>query len=61
MGGFFGYNMLLKTIPHVKYWWECYWERHTLDKYMPSKRGPTWVAFVDSLMEDLYPARNFDE
>jgi hypothetical protein len=27
---------LLKSLPHVKYWWECYWERHNEDKSMES-------------------------
>jgi hypothetical protein len=24
--------MLLKALPHVKYWWEGYWERQSIDE-----------------------------
>jgi hypothetical protein len=45
---------LLKSLPHVKSWWEGYWERHITDKYMSFGREPTWVEFVDALKEEFY-------
>jgi hypothetical protein len=24
--------LLLKALPHIKYWWDCYWERHGRDE-----------------------------
>jgi hypothetical protein len=53
--------VLLKSLPHVKSWWEGYWERHTMDESMPFKREPTWEAFVDSLKEDFYPVGSYDD
>jgi hypothetical protein len=53
--------MLLKSLPHVKYWWESYWERHNEDESMTFRRGPTWVAFVDALKEEFYHVGNYDD
>jgi uncharacterized protein YfeS len=52
---------LLKSLPHVKAWWEGYWERYTMDESMPFGREPTWEAFVDSLKEEFYPVGNYDD
>jgi len=52
---------LLKSLPHVRAWWEGYWERYTTDEYTPFVREPTWEAFVYSLRENLYPVRNYDD
>jgi len=49
---------LLKSLPHVRDWWEGYWERYTIDESTLFGREPTWVAFVDSIKEDFYPVRN---
>jgi hypothetical protein len=53
--------MLLKSLPHVKAWWEGYWERHTTDESMPFGREPTWVAFVDALKEEFYHVGSYDD
>jgi hypothetical protein len=53
--------MLLKSLPHVRAWWEGYWERYTMDESMPFEREPTWEAFVDSLKEEFYHVRNYDD
>jgi hypothetical protein len=34
--------VLLKSLPHVRAWWEGYWERYTMDESMPFGREPTW-------------------
>jgi hypothetical protein len=44
--------VLLKYLPHVRSWWEGYWERYTADESTPLRREPTWVAFVDALKEE---------
>jgi hypothetical protein len=53
--------MLLKSPPHVRAWWEGYWERYTIDASTPFKREPTWVDFVDSLKEEFFPIKNYDD
>jgi hypothetical protein len=52
---------LLKSLPHVRAWWEGYWERYTMDESTPFRREPTWEAFVDALKEEFYPVRNYDD
>jgi hypothetical protein len=47
--------VLLKSLPHVRSWWEGYWERYTMDESTLFGREPTWVAFVDALKEEFYP------
>jgi hypothetical protein len=53
--------ILLKSLPHVKPWWEGYWDRHIIDEYKLFGREPTWVAFVDSLKEEFYPVKKYDD
>jgi hypothetical protein len=52
---------LLKSLPHVKVWWEGYWERYIVDESTLFQREPTWAAFVGALKEELYPVGNYDD
>ena len=52
---------LLKSLPHVRAWWEGYWERYTADESTLFGRQPTWTTFVDSLKEEFYPVENYDD
>jgi hypothetical protein len=45
--------VLLKSLLHVRYWWEGYWERYTADESTTFGREPSWVTFVDSLKEEF--------
>jgi hypothetical protein len=45
---------LLKSLPHVKYCWEGYCERHNDDESMVFGTRPTWETFVDSLKNELH-------
>jgi hypothetical protein len=51
----------LNPFPHVRAWWEGYYERYTMGESTPFRREPTWVAFVDSLKEEFYPVGNYDD
>jgi hypothetical protein len=53
--------MLLKSLPHVKYWWESYFERHNKEESMTLRRGPTWENFIDALKEEFYHVVNYDD
>jgi hypothetical protein len=53
--------VLLKALPHVKYWWETYCEKHVKDESAIFGPGPTWVDFVDALKEKYYPVGNYDD
>jgi hypothetical protein len=52
---------LLKSLPHVRPWWEFYWERHIVDESTLFGREPTCAAFVDALKEEFYLIRNYDD
>ena len=52
---------LFKSLPHVRSWWEGYWERYTTDESTLFGREPTWAAFVDALKEEFYPVGNYDD
>jgi hypothetical protein len=52
---------LLKALPHIRSWWEGYWERYNTDESTPFGREPTWAAFVDALKEELYLFINYDD
>jgi hypothetical protein len=53
--------VLLKALPHVRSWWECYWDRYTRDESTLFWREPTWEAFVDALKDEFYPIGNYDD
>jgi hypothetical protein len=52
---------LLKDLPHVRYWWETYCEKHVGDESAIFGPEPTWVDFVDALKEKYYPVGNYDD
>lgn len=52
---------LLKSIPHVRAWWEGYSERYTVDESTLFGRECTWETFVDALKEEFYPVGNYDD
>jgi hypothetical protein len=53
--------MLLKSLPHVRAWREGYLKSYNTNEYIPFRREPTWLAFVDSLKEELYLITNYDD
>ena len=40
---------LLKTIPHVKDWWDTYYEQTSRGEFEMFGTKPTWESFVDAL------------
>ena len=52
---------LLKSLPHVKYWWDGYYKRHAKDEYGILKEKPTLEYFVDVIKEEFYLVRNYDD
>jgi hypothetical protein len=43
------------SLPHVKDWWDTYYEQHAKDESRIFGAGPTWAAFFDALKEQYYP------
>ena len=52
--------MLLKVVPHVRYWWDTYCEKNPIDENDILGSEPTWASFVESLKEKYYPVGNYD-
>ena len=52
---------LLKSTPHVKDWWETYFERK--DKEEPSlfSSVPTWNSFWDAIKGQYYPVGSYED
>ena len=40
---------LLKAIPHVKHWWDTYFEKRVVEEFTIFVMVPTWDSFLDSI------------
>jgi hypothetical protein len=52
---------LLKALPHVKHWWETYWEQISIEESRIYGVEPTWDVFVDAVKEHYYPVGNYED
>jgi hypothetical protein len=52
---------LLKDLPHVKHWWENYWEKISMEESGIYGAEPTWYYFVDAVKEQYYPVDNYED
>jgi hypothetical protein len=52
---------LLKALPHVKHWWETYWEKNSTEESGIFGAEPTWDFFMDAVKEQYYPMGNYDD
>jgi hypothetical protein len=52
---------LLKPLPHVKHWWETYWEKSSIGDSKIFGVEPSWDFFVDVVKEKYYPVGNYDK
>jgi hypothetical protein len=52
---------LLKALPHVKHWWETYWEKSSTEESGIYGADPTWDFFVDAVKEHYYPVGNYED
>jgi hypothetical protein len=50
---------LLKALPHVKHWWETYWEKNSTD-FGIFGTNPTWDILIDPFKEKYYPVKKYD-
>jgi hypothetical protein len=46
---------LLKVIPHVKDWWDTYYEQRAMEESTMFVVAPTWDSFRDATKEQYYP------
>jgi hypothetical protein len=52
---------LLKSLPHVKHWWETYWEKSSTEESRIYGADPTWDFFMDAVKEQYYPVGNYED
>jgi hypothetical protein len=52
---------LLKALPHVKHWWETYWEQSSTEESGIYGTDPTWNFFVDAVKKQYYPIVNYED
>jgi hypothetical protein len=52
---------LLKALPHVKHWWETYWEQSSTEESGIYGPDPTWDFFVDAVKEQYYLVGNYED
>jgi hypothetical protein len=43
--------VLLKVVPHVKYWWESFYEKKEVEGSTLFAVAPTWGSFKDVIKE----------
>jgi hypothetical protein len=54
-------SALLKALPHIKHWWETYWEKISTEEYGIYGAEPTWDFFVDAIKEQYYLVDNYED
>jgi hypothetical protein len=52
---------LLKVVPHVKDWWDTYYEKRSIEESMIFAVTPTWDSFMDSIKEQCYPIGSYED
>jgi hypothetical protein len=52
---------LLKATPHVKDWWETYWEQWSEGEPSLFLVASTWNSFRDAIKEQYYPVGSYEE
>ena len=52
---------LLKVTPHVKDWWETYYERKDEEKHSLFSALPTWNSFQDAIKGQYYSVGSYED
>jgi len=52
---------LLKVVPHVKDWWETFYEQKETEKPSLFTITATWESFRDVIKEQYYPVGSYDD
>jgi hypothetical protein len=52
---------LLKVVPHVKDWWETYYDKRAFKESEIFMVSPTWDSFMDSIKEQYYLVGSYDD
>jgi hypothetical protein len=52
---------LLKVVPHVKDWWDTYYEQRFIEESKMFVVAPTWDSFWDDIKEQYYPIGSYED
>jgi len=52
---------LFKATPHVKDWWETYYEQKHESEPSLFSAAPTWNFFQDTIKEHYYPVKSYED
>ena len=52
---------LLKVVPHVKDWWDTYFEQRAIEESTIFVVSPTWDSFRDAIKEQYYPVGSYND
>jgi hypothetical protein len=52
---------LLKALPHIKHWWETYWEKSSTEESRIYGVDSTWDFFVDAVKKQYYLVGNYED
>jgi hypothetical protein len=52
---------LLKVVPHVKDWWETFYEKKETEETSLFTLATTWESFMDAIKEQYYPIVSYDD
>ena len=53
--------VLLKAVPHVKDWWETFYEQKEIEEPSLFIVTTTWESFMDAIKEQYYHVRSYDD
>jgi hypothetical protein len=51
----------LKVIPHVKDWWDTYFDQKAMEESTIFVVTPTWYSFWDTIKEQYYPVGSYED
>jgi hypothetical protein len=49
------------TLPHVKHWWEAYWDKNSTKESGIFRVEITSYFFMDAVKKKYYPMGNYDD
>ena len=52
---------LLKNVPHVKDWWDAYFEKRAIEESEIFLVSPTWDSSQDAIKEHYYPDGSYED
>jgi hypothetical protein len=53
--------VLLKVVPHVKYWWDNFYEQKEIDEPLLFTVPLTWESFKDVINKQYYDVGSYDD